>query len=173
MLKAIDTEYKGFLFRSRLEARWAVFFEHLGIPWEYEKEGYDLNGLYYLPDFWLPEQQCWFEVKGARPTVEEQEKAARLAQYSGHDVILAFGPIGEYVEDGFWIYRGGDAGYDNCYSWCVPNPKEGPPCRTKVTPLPQYDLRYCESNYRLAEFDWILEIAYTAARQARFEHGAS
>lgn len=171
MLKAIETVYNNHRFRSRLEARWAVFFNHLGIPWQYEPEGFDLNGLYYLPDFWLPDQKCWYEVKGSTPTVEEQEKAARLAKQSGFDVILAFGPVGDYPDDGFWIYRGGDAGYDNLYSWCVPSPI-GPPCRSKVDPLPQYDLRFEGSNYRRDEFDWILDVAYSAAKQARFEHGA-
>jgi hypothetical protein len=38
-LKAIDTEYDGHLYRSRLEARWAVFFDTLDIPFEYELEG--------------------------------------------------------------------------------------------------------------------------------------
>ena len=53
-IKAIQTEYKGYLFRSRLEARWAVFFDFCGIDYEYEPEGYDLgNGLTYLPDFLL------------------------------------------------------------------------------------------------------------------------
>ena len=53
-LKAIQTEYKGYRFRSRLEARWAVFFDACGVDWEYEPEGYDLgDGLYYLPDFLL------------------------------------------------------------------------------------------------------------------------
>lgn len=28
-VKAIDTVYKGYRFRSRLEARWAVFFDAL------------------------------------------------------------------------------------------------------------------------------------------------
>lgn len=42
-MKAIQTEYKGYLFRSRLEARWAVFFDACGIAWEYEPEGYDLG----------------------------------------------------------------------------------------------------------------------------------
>ena len=41
-LRAIQTEYKGYLFRSRLEARWAVFFDACGVDWEYEPEGYDL-----------------------------------------------------------------------------------------------------------------------------------
>lgn len=38
-MQAIQTRYKGYHFRSRLEARWAVFFDTLGILWEYEKEG--------------------------------------------------------------------------------------------------------------------------------------
>lgn len=45
-IKAIETSYKGYRFRSRLEARWAVFFDALGIEWEYEKEGYDLADAY-------------------------------------------------------------------------------------------------------------------------------
>lgn len=53
-LKAIETVYNGYRFRSRLEARWAVFFGALRIPYEYEPEGFDLGGLWYLPDFRLP-----------------------------------------------------------------------------------------------------------------------
>jgi hypothetical protein len=51
--RAIETEYKGYLFRSRLEARWAVFFDALGIPYLYEPGGFDLSGTWYLPDFYL------------------------------------------------------------------------------------------------------------------------
>lgn len=43
MIKAIETEYKGYRFRSRLEARWAVFFDALGVEWVYEPEGFDLT----------------------------------------------------------------------------------------------------------------------------------
>ena len=51
-MKIIETKYKGYHFRSRLEARWAVFFDELGVKWEYEPEGFELpNGKYYLPDF--------------------------------------------------------------------------------------------------------------------------
>lgn len=51
-LKPIETFYNGFRFRSRLEARWAVFFDALGVRYEYEPEGFELpNGKYYLPDF--------------------------------------------------------------------------------------------------------------------------
>ena len=54
-MKAIDTIYNGYKFRSRLEARWAVFFDAAGIKYEYEPEGFDLGGgCLYLPDFYLP-----------------------------------------------------------------------------------------------------------------------
>lgn len=55
-IKAIETEYRGCRFRSRLEARWAVFFDALGWDWQYEKQGYEIgwegdNTLPWLPDF--------------------------------------------------------------------------------------------------------------------------
>lgn len=52
-LRAIETKYNGYRFRSRLEARWAVFFDVLRIPYSYEAEGVDLDGEWYLPDFKL------------------------------------------------------------------------------------------------------------------------
>jgi hypothetical protein len=62
-IKAIETAYNGYLFRSRLEARWAVFFDAADIGYAYEPEGFDLDGLHYLPDFWLPDLQAWVEIK--------------------------------------------------------------------------------------------------------------
>lgn len=62
-MKAINTAYKGYLFRSRLEARWAVYFDALGLKWQYESEGYDVDGIWYLPDFYLPEMDIFIEVK--------------------------------------------------------------------------------------------------------------
>lgn len=51
-INAIETEYNGYKFRSRLEAKWAVFFDALGIDYEYEPEGFELqSGKKYLPDF--------------------------------------------------------------------------------------------------------------------------
>lgn len=50
-IKPLETFYSGYRFRSRLEARWAIFFDALGVAYEYEPEGYDLgNHIYYLPD---------------------------------------------------------------------------------------------------------------------------
>ena len=65
-LQAIPTRYSGYHFRSRLEARWAVFFDAMGLEWEYEPQGFNINGVYYLPDFrvtTLEGVQIWYEIK--------------------------------------------------------------------------------------------------------------
>jgi hypothetical protein len=67
-IQAIETVYRGHRFRSRLEARWAVFFDRLGIEWRYEPQGYEIvygdETRRYLPDFYLPRFDVWVEVKG-------------------------------------------------------------------------------------------------------------
>lgn len=60
---AIETEYAGVRFRSRTEARWAVFFDALGIEWMHEPEAYSNGRITYLPDFWLPQLEMFWEVK--------------------------------------------------------------------------------------------------------------
>lgn len=86
-IKAIETVFKGYKFRSRTEARWAVFLDKLGLNWQYEAEGFDLGDLgYYLPDFWLPEQKTFVEIK------------PKNAQKRQRKVYLA-GKIGTYKED--------------------------------------------------------------------------
>lgn len=88
----IETKYNGYLFRSRLEARWAIYFDTLGIHYEYEKEGYDLGEAgWYLPDFWLPQVQMWAEVKGSKFTEEESEKAKKLVFITGYPVLRLVG----------------------------------------------------------------------------------
>ena len=63
-IKPIETVHNGYRFRSRLEARWAVFFDELGIKYEYEPEGFEKEGYKYLPDFYLTDTKTWVEVKG-------------------------------------------------------------------------------------------------------------
>lgn len=69
-ITAIPTRYAGCHFRSRLEARWAVFFDHLGIEWEYEPEGLNLPSGRYLPDFYLPICATYVEVRGSTERVD-------------------------------------------------------------------------------------------------------
>lgn len=99
-IKPIETRYDGHRFRSRLEARWAVFFDELGVSWDYEPQGFDLGELgFYLPDFWLEDHGCWFEVKGACPEYDSLEvrRLRALSNTSGSPAILAHGRIGDFA----------------------------------------------------------------------------
>ncbi len=72
-IKPIETKYNGFRFRSRLEARWAIFFDMIDLKYEYEVEGFEMNGIRYLPDFYIPSLDRWFEIK-AKPLSEYEMK---------------------------------------------------------------------------------------------------
>lgn len=117
-MKSLETNYDGYRFRSRVEARWAVFFDAAGIRYEYEKEGYELKGNErYLPDFYLPDFGVWLEVKGGVPTDREEALCRKLAKESDKTVWLAEGapeprgqirlynprdPEGDF-DDGLWM----------------------------------------------------------------------
>lgn len=92
-IKAIETRYNGRRFRSRAEARHAVFFDNMGIAYEYEKEGFVINSKPYLPDFYLPELDLWYEVKGAPPTEEEIILARDFAVENETSIGLAYGEV--------------------------------------------------------------------------------
>lgn len=90
--KPIETIYNGYRFRSRLEARWAVFFDAMGIDYEYESEGYEIDfadgsTLRYLPDFWLPEYSLHAEVKGCscrgQIPQDDAEKMSWMIDFDG------------------------------------------------------------------------------------------
>lgn len=106
-IPAISTHYAGQKFRSRTEARWAVFFDTAGIRYQYEFEGHVIRSGAYLPDFWLPELRLYFEVKGADPTEEERRKCAELCEAAECDVLLAVGQPDELFQI-HWFDRGGE-----------------------------------------------------------------
>ena len=94
-IRAIETSYDGCRFRSRLQARRAVFFNAAGIEWEYGAEGLRLeDGCWYLRDCYLPSvlledgtKGLWVEVKGRNPVPENDLRK-----------VEAF--LGAYVEFG-------------------------------------------------------------------------
>ena len=111
-LKSIETTYNGYRFRSRLEARWAVFFDEMNFKWEYEPEGYELGDDRYLPDFRLPEHRLWVEIKpGKIPDLARAihdgrsalQRARKLADASGWNVIICYGSPG-LRDDGIRVY---------------------------------------------------------------------
>lgn len=92
-IKAIDTRFDGHLFRSRLEARWAVFFKLINWDYEYETEGYELPSGRYLPDFYFPEVDCYAEVK-PRPLNERERQLCIELSYATNDtpILQLIGP---------------------------------------------------------------------------------
>lgn len=67
-LRPIPTRYAGHQFRSRIEARWAVFFDALNIEWEYEPRAFSTGAGGYLPDFRLPSLHCQMHSEKGEPT---------------------------------------------------------------------------------------------------------
>jgi hypothetical protein len=67
-----------------LEANWAEFFYQHKIVYAYEPEGFDLKGVWYLPDFYLPELRTIVEVKGVMDEVD-RKKIVRLKAHCDPD----------------------------------------------------------------------------------------
>jgi hypothetical protein len=190
MIKAIDTRYGGYLFRSRLEARWAVFFDKLGLKWEYEPEGFDIDGLWYLPDFRVQTPQgepIWYEVKpeGAQEDAKFTafKKALHAANVDGlaRAEILAGDPVNVLASASICprcglIHQTQGAWADYCYPCDLETPSGGGndlelgflglPVRPHKGMI-ETDAR----AWRTAEANTLLPAAQ-AARSARFEHGA-
>ena len=182
-LKPIPTVYKGYRFRSRLEARWAVFFDVCGAKWEYEPEGFDLgNGIYYLPDFVVYEvdsihgwpfgsdgciDKLYVEVKGDL-NLSEIDKM-KLKNFP--EPLLLLGPI----PDGQCVSELWDSIYKVCYDSPYPYNFESVDgdhygCLPASTGHGLY-LEGPNYFYNGDEKEQATVAAYNAARSARFEHG--
>lgn len=95
-IAARPTVYEGVTFRSRLEARWAVFWNALGLPWIYEPE-VPVDGLQYQPDFLLG--RLWIEVKPEswEPSDADLRKYALLVTATEKDMFVMFGSPGKWT----------------------------------------------------------------------------
>lgn len=73
--------YHGQKYRSQLEVRWAIFFDAIGLQYDYEKIVLkDKNGtIEYIPDFYINTIPCFIEVKPTKPQKKEFEKAYKLS----------------------------------------------------------------------------------------------
>ena|SRR6266481_5389845 len=173
-IPAIETIYKGYKFRSRLEARWAVlmdefyaYYKSRGLDeilwefkWQYESEGYDLPSGRYLPDFWIagvvfhevkPENMwidaqryCSQESFSIGNLPRELQLAKELTIVTGKTIIVSYG-------DPLFVYENGS-----------------------IITIDDGKFRSVGTDLALSYFshDCFQEIA-EIARQARFEHGQS
>ncbi len=165
-MKPIETIYKGYKFRSRLEARWAIYFDFLKIEWKYEHEGFLLeNGVTYLPDFYLPKFNggIYAEIKPDKFTGAEADKCSDLCYESGKPVWML-----QDVPD-FRAYILLEKLEDSVV-WSPATPFFINAERTSrlQTDPPQADF----FSYKIPEYlmDEENKQAILAARQARFEH---
>lgn len=192
--KAIQTNWAGCTFRSRAEARVAVFLQQLGLRWQYEPQGFMVGAppkRPYLPDFYVSDIGLWLEIKprnadrAGRDIEAEmglwQDFAAEVATEWDHDKAAMW--VGD-IPDPALVDREGppraNSWYDDGivilgdwhYAWCA--------CPTgqhfDIQPLARGGLIECgcprisDGRFRSGNYPLILS-AYSAARTARFEHG--
>lgn len=145
---AIETAYRDYLFRSRLEAKWAVFFDLCGWAWSYEPK--DFRG--WIPDFAIGEHPVLVEIKPFWHDDEWSDAKEKIMASGCDEPVLLLGndptwrmknrtwsgetccpPFGilfdqidrEY-EPGFWddedvhfgFTEGGDSFFDGRYGLC-------------------------------------------------------
>lgn len=178
-IRAIPTTYAGCKFRSRLEARWAVFFDRLGIVWEYEAQGYLTAHGAYLPDFvlHLPSGPTFFEVKPphAGPGWPEDPRWNDLTIDERDRIIVACGmprPDSVPQDEHLYMFQGpsGDCSFAFCLCCaCGAVGVEFDGRGARVCPG-------CECTHgnrdKCYSYDAPnISAAYVAARSARFEHG--
>ena len=191
MIKAIETKYKGYRFRSRLEARWAVFFDALGYQWEYEPEGFDLgDGVYYLPDFRISgvdtngdSMNYWIEVKPLAVKLSAAEKIK----------LIRFSEKGEFGFAGAFILLDGPPDVNRMYRSLSCDQFIYVMWSHRMRPWWEVDVdirqpdKYIQElegitgGYHFSKTDisggasWtnLYRLAIEKARSARFEHGES
>lgn len=175
-IKAIETYYNGYRFRSRLEARWAVFFDTLGVSYEYEPQGFKLpNGMCYLPDFKVkcygkrglchPDTafDLFVEVKGVL-SAGDVEKITQMSNYCPMLVVGQLPPVGYCCDsNAFGAYN--DVRYN--YSTIDGDNFAAYPAADANG---HFYLWGDDYNYINQADIRRVENAYSAARQARFEN---
>lgn len=190
-MKAIETHYAGCRFRSRLEARWAVFFDTLGIEWQYEPEGFDIEGTPYLPDFYLSKTKTWVEVKGSEDDFRDKEALYAYAidfggclpdvgeSWGSERGLLILGaiprprprrvpahPLLQHKEGVLvsWATLGQSGLWARSH---------GDGTSSTAPDLPEIDGSWTGEHFFVGPQPGRAERAYLAARKARFEHGQS
>jgi len=184
-MRPIETVWHGHRFRSRLEARWAVLFECLCIPWEYEPQGFELDdGVTYLPDFLLhgmhgrSGDHLYVEVKG-HMTEADLMKVRLFSKYESLYLVTDI-PYGRRfrMDDNLsrrhWAWV--DDMRDVCYGWPYPYSFEyvdgdmfGAFLGVDRNGRPEL---FGDDGYYLRDAcDTACALAYFTASMCRFDHG--
>lgn len=97
----VPTRYRGVLFRSRLEARWAAFFDLASVAWEYEPDNTQAG---WWPDFRVSGVEVFgdkhsflTEVKPVAFSPLSVDGAFSKALIDRWVLMLGKGPAGDYI----------------------------------------------------------------------------
>ena len=92
--KAIRTLYKGIQYRSRLEAKWAAFFDMIG--WDFTYEPTDLDG--WWPDFKITTDAGTRFLVEVKPVdgidIDLRLKIGKAADYAEGILVVGESPFG-------------------------------------------------------------------------------
>jgi hypothetical protein len=151
--RALPTPFDGITYRSRLEARWAVFFKKLDLKAEYEPQGWDTDGEWYLPDFAIfgATGITWAEIKptwDADPEGIERFRRFAAARPQPSRAVLLVGP--PRADQGYLVIGGDEAAED---------PANGP------WEADDFTWRPCQGGYHF-------DLAYPGHFKARFAKDA-
>jgi len=193
-MQAIETEWKGYRFRSRLEARYAVLFSEMGLDWDYELQGFKLHdGRQYLPDFYLRDFNLFVEIKGGSASDRAKSK---LRDFDSPIILFENLPTFSSPLDGLdgtlFTHDVCDSG-GGVYPACEAHIMRCIKCGKWVVDVRANDSRlgddrhlvdpqnghqkwgpFCEHGYHaMFRVAGSLEDATESAKSARFEHGES
>lgn len=174
------TRYRGELFRTGLEARWALFYWEMGLRWTYLEKPIAFHSESFEPDFYLRFPNLWTIVSRMFPTSEEKVKASSLAQRSGDPVYWFYGEIPDpHPIDTRWYSASAlaffvDGTTDEAYWWCECPSCESAgiafegragnlPCSCLRRRLPGTDYSHC--------YQGRIRSAYRVAREAKVKIG--
>ena len=160
-----------------------MFWDHLELAWEYEPQGFVIDGRPYLPDFLLPLTGTWIEVKGSEDALDHRLIGGAAEQLpvmgEADPLLLVLGPIPEPPVNGDWAWLGFSRDEDDCPGafdgwWGFGSGLLAHASETSCAPPYTSD----EDEWLKPGFDMRPHLchavnAYRAARSARFEHGES
>lgn len=110
-IKPIPTIHNGVEFRSRLEARWDVFFEAIGLCCVYEPFTISNNNLSYTPDFichfallgMSKSKDVLIEIKPKTPNRNYIEYLAKIHNPEKSNILICVGEPDLFQPNGYWI----------------------------------------------------------------------
>jgi hypothetical protein len=196
-IKAIETAAYGCRFRSKLEARFAVFLTELGVTWQYEHQGFRMPSGPYAPDFFLPllDGGTWIELKPygpgsyfgycdcevlGIPKVHDNrlDEFANYVQSKSQQFYVAYGIPSDRLMDGFAEYNAEgmlESLWDPfMWSICACGKTVGIEFDGRGDRIRCLDANCCKSPHGDKGYSHDhsrIRAAVAAARAARFEHG--